>query len=110
MLKRIIILGGGSAGFIAALALKRKLRDLPVTVIRSKEIGIIGVGEGSTPALSRFLHEYLGMNPKKFFAVAQPTWKVGLGPPARLQLHLFLPATPRRPAPAPAHQGLLLLG
>ena len=78
MLKRIIILGGGSAGFIAALALKRKLRDLPVTVIRSKEIGIIGVGEGSTPALSRFLHEYLGMNPKKFFAVAQPTWKVGL--------------------------------
>jgi tryptophan halogenase len=78
MLKRIIILGGGSAGFIAALALKRKLRDLPVTVIRSREIGIIGVGEGSTPALSRFLHEYLGMNPKKFYAVAQPTWKVGL--------------------------------
>jgi RNA polymerase sigma factor (sigma-70 family) len=49
-----------------------------VLVIRSKDIGIIGVGEGSTPALSRFLHEYLGLNLKKFFAVEQPTWKVGL--------------------------------
>jgi tryptophan halogenase len=81
MIKQVIILGGGSAGFIAALALKRKLRDLQVLVIRSKEIGIVGVGEGSTPALTRFLHEYLGMNLKQFFAVAQPTWKLG---------HLFL--------------------
>jgi tryptophan halogenase len=77
MIKRVIILGGGSAGFIAALALKRKLRDLEVLVIRSKDIGIIGVGEGSTPGLTRFLHEYLGLNLKKFFAVAQPAWKLG---------------------------------
>ena len=47
MIKRVIILGGGSAGFIAALALKRKMRDLEVLVIRSKEIGIIGVGEAT---------------------------------------------------------------
>jgi tryptophan halogenase len=78
MIKRVTILGGGSAGFIAALALKKKLRDVEVLVIRSKDIGIIGVGEGSTPALSRFLHEYLGTNLKKFFAIVQPTWKVGL--------------------------------
>ena len=78
MIKRVVILGGGSAGFIAALALKSKLPHLEVQVIRSKEIGIIGVGEGSTPALTRFLHDYLGMNLKKFFAVAQPTWKLGL--------------------------------
>ena len=78
MIKRIVILGGGSAGFIAALALKSKLPDLEVQVIRSKDIGIIGVGEGSTPALTRFLHDYLGMNMKKFFAIAQPTWKLGL--------------------------------
>jgi tryptophan halogenase len=78
MIKRVVILGGGSAGFIAALALKSKLPHLEVQVIRSKDIGIIGVGEGSTPALTRFLHDYLGMNMKKFFAVAQPTWKLGL--------------------------------
>jgi tryptophan halogenase len=78
MIKRVVILGGGSAGFIAALALKSKLPHLEVQVIRSKDIGIIGVGEGSTPALTRFLHEYLGMNLKKFFAITQPTWKLGL--------------------------------
>jgi tryptophan halogenase len=70
MINRVIFLGGGSAGFIAALALKRKLRDLEVLVICSKDIGIIGVGEGSTPGLTRFLHQYLGVNLKKFFAVA----------------------------------------
>jgi tryptophan halogenase len=78
MIKRVIILGGGSAGFIAGLALKSKLPDLDVLVIRSRDIGIIGVGEGSTPALTRFLHEYVRMNPRKFFPVAQPTWKLGL--------------------------------
>ena len=78
MIIRVVILGGGSAGFIAALALKSKLPDLEVQIIRSKDIGIIGVGEGSTPAFTRFLHDYLGMNMKKFFAIAQPTWKLGL--------------------------------
>lgn len=48
MIKRVIILGGGSAGFVAALTLKSELRDLQVMVIRFKDIGIIGVGEGST--------------------------------------------------------------
>jgi tryptophan halogenase len=78
MIKRIIVLGGGSAGFLAALGLKRKLRDVEVVVIRSKDIGIIGVGEGSTLALTRFLHDFLGVNFRKFFTVAQPTWKLGL--------------------------------
>ena len=45
-IKTVAILGGGSAGFMAALTLKRKLPDLQVTVIRSPDIGVIGVGEG----------------------------------------------------------------
>lgn len=76
--KNVIILGGGSAGFLAAIALKSKLAGLSVEVIRSKEIGIIGVGEGSTPPMTRFLHEYIGVGLKKFFEVAQPSWKLGL--------------------------------
>ena len=35
-----------------------------MTVVRSKDIGIIGVGEGSTIQLTRFLHEYVGVGPK----------------------------------------------
>jgi tryptophan halogenase len=78
MVQKIIVLGGGSAGFMAAVALKAKLPAIDVLVIRSKDIGIIGVGEGSTLALTRFLHEYLKVGMKKFHEVAQPTWKMGL--------------------------------
>ena len=77
MIGRVAILGGGSAGFLAALALKSRLPALRVQVIRSREIGIIGVGEGSTPVLTRFLHDYVGIRPKQFFDIAQPTWKLG---------------------------------
>ena len=75
---RVIVLGGGSAGFLAAIALKSKIPALQVTVIRSKDIGIIGVGEGSTVGLTNFLHQYVNIPPKKFFETAQPTWKLGL--------------------------------
>ncbi|HEV8377701.1 MAG TPA: FAD-dependent oxidoreductase [Tepidisphaeraceae bacterium] len=86
-INKVIVLGGGSAGFMAAIALKVKLPQLAVRVIRSKDIGIIGVGEGSTIPLTKFLHEYLQVGHKKFLEVAQPTWKLGLrfiwGPPQR---------------------------
>jgi len=78
MFNRIIVLGGGSAGYMAALALKVKIPDLRVTVIRSKELGIIGVGEGSSIPLTNFLHGYLLLTPKKFFELARPTWKLGI--------------------------------
>ena len=48
MTQRVLVLGGGSAGFLAALTLKIRLPQLQVTVLRSKDIGIIGVGEGTT--------------------------------------------------------------
>ena len=78
VVNKVIVVGGGSAGFMAAIALKTKLPALAVRVIRSKDIGIIGVGEGSTVPLTKFLHEYLQVGHKKFLEVAQPTWKLGL--------------------------------
>src|SRR5687768_9587052 len=78
MVNKIVILGGGSAGFLAAITLKAKLPELQVLVIRSKDIGIIGVGEGSTFALPNHLHGHLGVPPADFCRVAQPTWKLGI--------------------------------
>ena len=78
MVRRVIVLGGGSAGFLAALALKVKMPDLRVRVIRSKEIGIIGVGEGSTPPLTNFLHDFLRLPARAFVEGANPTFKLGL--------------------------------
>src|SRR5436309_1251682 len=74
----VVVLGGGSAGFMAAVTLKRMIPRLDVRVIRSRDIGIIGVGEGSTVVLTNFLHDYLNISKKLFHAVAQPTWKLGL--------------------------------
>ncbi|HEV8604472.1 MAG TPA: tryptophan halogenase family protein [Tepidisphaeraceae bacterium] len=101
---KVIVLGGGSAGFMAAIALKVKLPALQVLVIRSKDIGIIGVGEGSTVPLTKFLHEYLQVGQKKFLEVAQPTWKLGLrfiwGPPQRPRFfYTFSPQQPNHVPP-----------
>ena len=76
--KDVLILGGGSAGFLAAIALKTRLPDLSVRVLRSRDIGIIGVGEGSTVALYRFIHHYLRIGLQEFIEGARPTWKLGL--------------------------------
>ena len=78
MISNILVLGGGSAGFVAAITLKRKLPHLDIRVIRSPEIGIIGVGEGTTPNFGRHFFEYLALPPKDFFDIARPTWKAGI--------------------------------
>lgn len=56
MPKKIVILGGGTAGWMAANLFAKKWTEeqVSVTLIESPDIGIIGVGEGSTPFLERF--------------------------------------------------------
>jgi len=78
MIKDIIVLGAGSAGLIAAISLKRKIPQIGVRIIRSPDIGVIGVGEGTTPNVPNHLFEYLGISRRHFYAMAQPTWKLGI--------------------------------
>jgi tryptophan halogenase len=77
-IKKILVLGAGSAGLMAALTLKRKLPDLDVQVVRSPDLGIIGVGEGTTVAFPKHFFEYLKLKPQQFYAMAEPTWKLGI--------------------------------
>ncbi|HXE52548.1 MAG TPA: tryptophan halogenase family protein [Tepidisphaeraceae bacterium] len=108
MIKKVVILGGGSAGFLCAMALKIKMPDLQVRVIRSKEIAIIGVGEGSTIPLTHFLHGFLQLDMRKFVALAKPTWKLGMrflwGPrpqffyPLGEQIDRLIPGLPKNTA------------
>ena len=78
MVNSILVLGGGSAGFLAAITLKRRLPAIDVLVVRSPEIGIIGVGEGTTVAVTHHLHGYLGLDPNPFHREVDPIWKLGL--------------------------------
>jgi tryptophan halogenase len=74
----VAVLGAGSAGLLAALTLKRKLPHLRVRVVRSPDIGIIAVGEGTTIVFARHLFEYLKVKPQLFYEEAKPTWKMGI--------------------------------
>ncbi len=72
------IIGGGTAGYLAALALRARLPRLSVTLIESPEIPIIGVGEATTPLLVKFMHGFLGKDIVDLFHRADITWKLGI--------------------------------
>lgn len=77
-IQSVVVLGGGSAGLMVAVTLKRKLPHLNVRVLRSPDIGIIGVGEGTTTTFPKHFFEDLRLKPQQFYAEADPTWKLGV--------------------------------
>jgi tryptophan 7-halogenase len=77
--KRVVIAGGGTAGWMAAAALSKTLgKVLDITLIESDEIGTVGVGEATIPPLVTF-HRLLDINEQKFMAAVQGTFKLGIG-------------------------------
>ena len=76
--RRIAILGGGTAGYLTALALKRKFPHLPLDLIESSKVPVIGVGEATTPLMPQFLHGDLGLDVTDFFHRVKPTFKLGI--------------------------------
>ena len=76
---RIIIVGGGTAGWICAnlFADHFKQTDTKITVIESSQIGTVGVGEGSTPFLREFFAK-LGITEQQWMPECQATYKLGI--------------------------------
>ena len=72
------ILGGGTAGYLSALALRKTHPQLKITLIESTKIPVIGVGEATTPLMPQFLHADLGLDIHEFFRTVQPTFKLGI--------------------------------
>src|SRR5579884_700749 len=78
MIQRVLVVGGGSAGFLAALTLKARLPHVQVSVLRSKDIGVIGVGEGTTAIVPKHLHKVLKIDFADFWREADPVPKLGI--------------------------------
>ena len=76
--KRVVIAGGGTAGWIAAAGLATQLGPLlDITLVESEEIGTVGVGESTIPT-ARTFHRMIGLDEREFMRETQSTFKLGI--------------------------------
>ncbi len=77
-IQRVVIAGGGTAGWITAAALSRHLSSiLDITLVESDAIGTVGVGEATIPT-SRSFHAMMGIDEREFMAATQATFKLSI--------------------------------
>ena len=78
-IKQIVIAGGGTAGWMTAIALASRFPEKHITVIDSKAIAAIGVGESATGVVFEFLSQPRhGLSWGEFFRRCDPTFKLGI--------------------------------
>ena len=80
-MKNIVIVGGGTAGWLAAFYILKTKPEYKITVIESSTIGIIGAGEGGTHILGSILNNTeidYGIDIKEFIKEADATFKQGV--------------------------------
>lgn len=89
----IVIVGGGTAGWMAAAALVRLLDDCKVHLVESEDIGIVGVGEATVPAIREF-NRRLDLDERAFMMATNASFKLGIrfedwGKPGDAYIHPF---------------------
>jgi len=97
MRTRVAIVGGGTAGFMAAVHLSRTFPSMDVVMILDPRIPTIGVGEGTTPGFSAWLTDVSGASFEELQASVRVTVKRGVqfeqwGRENPIYTHAFVPA------------------
>ena len=91
--KRVTIVGGGTAGWMTAAVLSKWLSQVEIKLVESDEIGIIGVGEATIPAIRNYL-ALAGIDPLRMISETKATFKLGIqfvdwGAPGETYIHGF---------------------
>ena len=75
---RVVVLGGGTAGWMTAAGIAKLLPDLAsVELVESEDVGIVGVGEATLPHIRAFV-ERLGIDEAAFMRATHATYKLGI--------------------------------
>jgi len=76
-MKKILIVGGGTAGLMSALIIKNIFPKIQIDIVKSDNIGIIGVGEGSTEHMNEFML-FCNISVKEIIKETGATFKYGI--------------------------------